>query len=92
MAGELSLKLPGFTVHIEDAVTHKVFKGSFDKISLAVVGEVGLDDVLDDGWVGSEDLLSADAMVEDEGSGGGDLKDVCNPLELAFAVSNHGQE
>jgi hypothetical protein len=76
MAGELSLKLPRFTIHVEDAVAHKVFKVSFDIISLAVVGEVGLEDVLDDGWVGGEDLLSANARVEDEGSGGGDLEDV----------------
>jgi hypothetical protein len=70
MAGELSLKLPGFTVHVEDAVAQEVFKGSFEIISLAVVGEMGFDDVLDNGRVGSQDILSADAAVEDVGGGG----------------------
>jgi hypothetical protein len=53
VAGELSLGFPGFTVHVEDPVAEEVSEGYVEKVlSLAIVVEVGLEDVLDDGYVG----------------------------------------
>jgi hypothetical protein len=53
MAGDLSLEFSGFAIHVEDPVAEKVFEGFVEKVlSLAVVVEVGHEDVLDDGCVG----------------------------------------
>ncbi len=53
MASDLALEFPGFAVHVEDPVAEEVFEGYVEKVlSLAVIVEVGLEDVLDDGYVG----------------------------------------
>jgi len=50
VAGHLSLEFPGFAIHVEDPVAEEVFEGYVEKVlSLAVIVEVGLEDVLDNG-------------------------------------------
>jgi hypothetical protein len=52
VAGNLSLQFPGLAVDVEDALAEEVFEGLVEIGSLAVVVEVGFEDVLDDVWVG----------------------------------------
>lgn len=51
MAANLSLELPRFAVNVEDALAEEVFEGLVEIVSVAVVVEVDIEDVLDDGWV-----------------------------------------
>jgi hypothetical protein len=49
VASDLALEFPGFAVHVEDPVAEEVFEGYVEKVlSLAVVVEDSLEDVLDD--------------------------------------------
>lgn len=67
MAGDLSLKLPGFTVGVEDAVTEEITNRTIKSETFAIAREVGFENVLDYQGVCCEDLAGAEGAVEDEG-------------------------
>lgn len=67
VARDLSLELPCISVGVEDAVAEKIFEGGVCEVTFGVDVEVGLEDVLDDGGVGGEDLAPAEGSAEDEG-------------------------
>ena len=92
VARDLSLELPGVGVGIEDSVAEKILEGGVCEVAFGVDVEVGLEDVLDDGGVGGEDLAPAKGSAEDEGVGGRAPEEVCGPLDGAVAVSIDGQE
>lgn len=59
VAGELALELPGGAIGVEDAVAEEVAEGAVEGGAFVVEGEVGLEDVLDDGGVGGEHVAGA---------------------------------
>ena len=70
VAGDLSLELPSVAVGVEDSRAEEIGEGADEGISLLVVGEAGLENVLHGCRVASEDLKTAQWAVEGERGGG----------------------
>ncbi|GMN31905.1 hypothetical protein TIFTF001_041660, partial [Ficus carica] len=90
VAGDLALELPGVAVGAEDAVAEEVGERDAEGLALAVVGEVGLEDVVDDGGVAGEDLAGAEEVLDDEGGRWGVLDELGEPLVAAVLVGHGG--
>lgn len=67
MAGDLALELPVISIRVENAVAEEVGEGGAAFLAFLVVGEVGLQDVLDNGGIGGDDEAAAERVVESEG-------------------------
>lgn len=91
VAGELSLELPGVTIGVEDTVAEEIAESSMESIAFVVDGEVGLEDMLDDGRIGGENLAGAEGAVEGEGGGGRAVEDVGDPEDTAVFVGGDGE-
>lgn len=91
MTGNLSLKLPSFTVGAEDTVAEKITDGTFKRGTFVVAREVGFENMLHYGGVCCEDLAGTERAVEDEGGGRDGLEDVGNPVDTAVEVGVNGK-
>lgn len=92
MAGNLSLKLPSFTVGTEDTVAEKITDGTFKRETFAVAREVGFENMLHYGGVCRENLAGTEGAVEDEGGRRDDLEDVGDPVDTAVEVGVNGKD
>jgi len=92
MAGNLSLKLPSFTVSVEDTVAEKITDGTFKCETFAVAREVCFENMLHYGGVCCEDLTGTEGAVEDEGGGRDGLEDVGDPVDTAVKVGVNGKD
>lgn len=92
MAGNLSLKLPSFTVGVEDAVAEKITDGTFKRETFAVARKVCFENMLHYGGVCCEDLAGTERAVEDEGGGRDGLEDVGDPVDTAVEVGVNGKD
>lgn len=92
MAGNLSLKLPSFTVGAEDTVSEKITNGTFKRGTFVVAREVSFENMLHYGRVCREDLAGAEGAVEDEGGGRDGLEDVGDPVDTAVEVGVYGKD
>ncbi|KAK9153736.1 hypothetical protein Sjap_001216 [Stephania japonica] len=71
--GELALEGPGGAVHVEDAAPEEVTEDGGEGLAFGVVGELGVEDVVDVDGVGCDDVVEG---VEGDGAGGGLAEEV----------------